>query len=327
MFLEFVSEIEQQIQLSVLLIPTVMVLVLRTLFMATTRTTFLVKSLNSSTYSIYINNRSRASFFCSSSTSCDSGISMVQGASRGIGLEFVRQLLEKQEKGHVVATCRNPNGATSLLKLKNKFPERLNVLQLDVTDESTIEASAKSVQERYGSLNLLINTTGVLSVPNVLQPETTLSKVEKASLLLAYEVNAVGPILVIKHMWPLLKKGGGSGTERDVAVVASLSARVGSIGDNRLGGWHSYRASKTALNQLTKTVSVEFGRKKDPIACILLHPGTVDTDLSKPFQRNVAENKLFTKEFSVQKLLGIINSVKRSDNGKFFAWDGQEIPW
>ncbi|RZC43768.1 hypothetical protein C5167_036734 [Papaver somniferum] len=350
MFLEFVSEIEQQIQLSVLLIPTVMVLVLRTLFMATTRTTFLVKSLNSSTYSIYINNRSRASFFCSSSTSCDSGISMVQGASRGIGLEFVRQLLEKQEKGHVVATCRNPNGATSLLKLKNKFPERLNVLQLDVTDESTIEASAKSVQERYGSLNLLINTTGVLSVPNVLQPETTLSKVEKASLLLAYEVNAVGPILVIKHMWPLLKKGGGSGTERDVAVVASLSARVGSIGDNRLGGWHSYRASKTALNQcrailqggiygpayahprsatlgMTKTVSVEFGRKKDPIACILLHPGTVDTDLSKPFQRNVAENKLFTKEFSVQKLLGIINSVKRSDNGKFFAWDGQEIPW
>ncbi|XP_026395249.1 uncharacterized protein LOC113290001 isoform X1 [Papaver somniferum] len=304
-----------------------MVLVLHTLFMATTRAPFLVKNLSLSTNSIYISSRSRASFFCSSSTSSDSGISMVQGASRGIGLEFVRQLLEKQEKGHVVATCRNPDGATSLLELKNKFPERLNILQLDVTDESTIEASAKSVQERYGSLNLLINTTGVLSVPNVLQPETTLSKVEKASLLLAYEVNAVGPILVIKHMWPLLKKGGGSGTERDVAVVASLSARVGSIGDNRLGGWHSYRASKTALNQLTKTVSVEFGRKKDPIACILLHPGTVDTDLSKPFQRNVAEGKLFTKEFSVQKLLGIINSVKPSDNGKFFAWDGQEIPW
>ncbi|KAI3965818.1 hypothetical protein MKX01_010775 [Papaver californicum] len=317
-------------------IPLVMAVVLRTLFMATTRTPFLVKSLNLGTNSIYISNRSRASFFCNTSTSSsalnsercsDSGISMVQGASRGIGLEFVRQLLEKQEKGHVVATCRNPNGATSLLELKNKFPERLSILQLDVTDESTIEASAKSVQERYGSLNLLINTTGVLSLPNVLQPETTLSKVEKASLLLAYEVNAVGPILVIKHMWPLLKKGGGSGTEREVAVVASLSARVGSIGDNRLGGWHSYRASKTALNQLTKTVSVEFGRKKDPIACILLHPGTVDTDLSKPFQRNVAENKLFTKEFSVQKLLGIINNVKRSDNGKFFAWDGQEIPW
>ncbi|KAH9794760.1 NAD(P)-binding Rossmann-fold superfamily protein [Citrus sinensis] len=145
--------------------------------------------------------------------------------------------------------------------------------------------------------------------------------------MLAYEVNAVGPILVIKqHMSPLLKVG-GSGIERDVAVVANLSARVGSIGDNRLGGWHSYRASKAALNQLTKSVSVEFGRKKDPVICILLHPGTVDTDLSRPFQRNVPEGKLFTKEFSVQKLLNIINNVKSHDNGKFFAWDGQEIPW
>lgn len=145
--------------------------------------------------------------------------------------------------------------------------------------------------------------------------------------MLTYEVNAVGPILVVKHMWPLLKAGGGGGTGRDVAIVANLSARVGSIGDNRLGGWHSYRSSKTALNQLTKTISVEFARKKDPVICLLLHPGTVDTDLSRPFQRNVPEGKLFTKEFSVQKLLSIINNVKMHDNGKFFAWDGQEIPW
>ncbi|XP_058071691.1 uncharacterized protein LOC131220857 isoform X2 [Magnolia sinica] len=212
---------------------------------------------------------------CSSALQWESGVSLVQGASRGIGLEF---------------------------------------------------ASANSIRERYGRLNLLINASGVLSIPDVLQPETTLTKVQKSSLMFAYEVNAVGPILVIKHMWPLLKAGGGSGTERDVAIVANLSARVGSIGDNRFGGWHSYRSSKSALNQLTKTISVEFARK-DPIACILLHPGTVDTDLSKPFQRNVPDGKLFTKEFSVQKLLGIIDNVKIRDNGKFFAWDGQEIPW
>ncbi|CAL9172563.1 uncharacterized protein LOC103999084 isoform X1 [Musa acuminata AAA Group] len=270
----------------------------------------------------------RRGFFCSSATlRWEGGVSMVQGASRGIGLEFVRQLLEKNDKGHVIATCRNPDGATGLLDLKKKFMERLNLLQLDVTKESTIEAAATSVRESYGSLNLLINASGILSIPDVLQPETTLTKVEKSSLLLAYEVNAIGPILVIKHMWPLLKVGGGSGTERKHAVVASLSARVGSIGDNGLGGWHSYRASKTALNQLTKTISVEFARKKDPIVCILLHPGTVDTDLSRPFQRNVPKGKLFTKEFSVQNLLSIIDNAKSSDNGKFFAWDGQEIPW
>ncbi|XP_007022997.2 PREDICTED: C-factor [Theobroma cacao] len=273
--------------------------------------------------------RLRLRSFASSASALkwEGGVSMVQGASRGIGLEFVKHLLERNEKGHVIATCRNPNGATGLLELKNQFAERLNILPLDLTVESTIEESAKSVTERYGSLNLLINASGILSIPNVLQPETTLSKLCKSSLMLAYEVNAVGPILVIKHMWPLLKAGGGFGTERDVAVVANLSARVGSIGDNRLGGWHSYRSSKAALNQLTKTISVEFARKKDPIACILLHPGTVDTDLSRPFQRNVRADKLFTKEFSVQKLLNIINNTKHQDNGKFFAWDGQEIPW
>ncbi|KAF8413479.1 hypothetical protein HHK36_001466 [Tetracentron sinense] len=273
----------------------------------------------------------RRATFCNSALKWEGGVSMVQGASRGIGLEFnlaeVKQLLEKKEEGHVIATCRNPDGAKGLLELKRKFVERLNILQLDLTIESTIEASANSIRERYGSLNLLINASGILSIPDVLQPETTLSKLQKSSLMLAYEVNAVGPILVVKHMWPLLKVGGSSGTERDVAVVANLSARVGSIGDNRLGGWHSYRSSKSALNQLTKTISVEFARKKDPVICILLHPGTVDTDLSKPFQRNVPEDKLFTKEFSVQKLLGIINNAKIKDNGKFFAWDGQEIPW
>ncbi|KAG4946173.1 hypothetical protein AAZX31_15G129500 [Glycine max] len=255
------------------------------------------------------------------------GVSMVQGASRGIGLEFVKQLLENDDKEHVIATCRNPSASTGLIHLKDKFADRLRILPLDLTVENSIEASALSIRETYGRLNLLINASGILSIPEVIHPETTLNKVEKSSLMLAYEVNAVGPILVIKHMWPLLKVGGGHGTGRSAAVVASLSARVASIGDNRLGGWHSYRSSKAALNQLSKTVSLEFARKKDPIVCILLHPGTVDTDLSKPFQRNVPPDKLFTKEFSVQKLLSIINNVKIHDNGKFFAWDGKEIPW
>ncbi|KAG8385170.1 hypothetical protein BUALT_Bualt03G0014100 [Buddleja alternifolia] len=279
----------------------------------------------------------RARAFSSAIKQLEGGVSMVQGASRGIGFEFVRQLLERNNKGQVVATCRDPNGATALLELKNKFAERLDIHQLDLTIDSTMEEAAKSVKDKYGYLNLLINASGILSIPGVLQPETTLSKVQRDSLLLTYEVNAVGPILVIKtflvmicmkkHMWPLLKIGGGAGTERDFAIVANISARVGSIGDNHLGGWHSYRSSKSGLNQLTKTVSVEFARKKDPIICILLHPGTVDTDLSKPFQRNVPKGKLFTKEFSVRKQLSIINNAKTSDNGKFFAWDGQEIPW
>ncbi|KAF9589825.1 hypothetical protein IFM89_028760 [Coptis chinensis] len=232
---------------------------------------------------------------------------------------------------------------------------------------SCMQASALSIKERYGSLNLLINAAGILSIPNVLQPETTLSKLQKSSLLLTYEVNTVGPIMVIKdcplfdtttdfvnvdqHMWPLLKMGGDSGTERNSAVVANISARVSSIGDNCLGGWHSYRSSKTALNQCTSHFLCYFiellsyfhfyaRSNKDHFGGICTKEGShslhtpptrhsrgVDTDLSKPFQRNVLQDKLFTKEFSLQKLLGIIDSVKSMDNGKFFAWDGQEIPW
>lgn len=271
----------------------------------------------------------KTTLFCTNTSSSNSkvAVSMVQGASRGIGLEFVKQLLERDQKGHVLATCRNPDRSTGLHDLKSKFTDRLGIIKLDVTVESTIEAAADFVQETYGYLNLLVNTSGILSLPSVLHPETTLNKVEKSALLLTYEVNAVGPILVIKHMWPLLKAGGGSETGKDIAVVANLSARVGSITDNHLGGWHSYRASKTALNQLTKTISVELARKKDPVICLLLHPGTVDTDLSRPFQRNVPQGKLFTTEFSVNKLLDIIEGARIHDNGKFFAWDGQEIPW
>ncbi|KNA06121.1 hypothetical protein SOVF_183980 [Spinacia oleracea] len=266
-------------------------------------------------------------FYSTASFNREASVSLVQGASRGIGLEFVKQLLVRDKKGHVLATCRNPDQSTGLLELKNQFSDRLNLLKIDVTDENTIEAATTSVRETYGYLNLLVNTSGILSIPNLLHPETTLAKVQKSALMLTYEVNAVGPLLMIKHMWPLLKEGGGKGTMRDAAVVANLSARVGSIGDNNLGGWHSYRASKTALNQLTKTVSVELARKKDPVICLLLHPGTVDTDLSRPFQRNVPQDKLFTREFSVSKLLSIIDGAKIHDNGKFFAWDGQEIPW
>ncbi|GAB2296768.1 hypothetical protein Dimus_030874 [Dionaea muscipula] len=138
------------------------------------------------------------------------GVSMVQGASRGIGLEFVKQLLERKEKGHVIATCRNPAQSSGLLDLQNRFSERLSIMKLDVTVESSIKEAADSIGERYGYLNLLINASGILSIPNILQPETTLNKVQKSSLMLAYEVNAGGPILVIKHMWPLLKVGGCS---------------------------------------------------------------------------------------------------------------------
>ena len=110
-------------------------------------------------------------------------------------------------------------------------------------------------------------------------------------------------------------------------LIANLSARVSSIGDNGIGGWYSYRSSKSALNQLTKTLSIELARKKPAVACVLLHPGTCETDLSAPFRGNVPPGKLFSRELAVSQLLGVLNGVTQADTGKFFAWDGSQIEW
>ncbi|CAI5995150.1 unnamed protein product, partial [Closterium sp. NIES-64] len=239
----------------------------------------------------------------------------------------VRQLLQRNPDSHVIATCRNPAAAAALQELQSSSGDRLTVLPLDVTDEATIEEAARHVSATWGHLNLLINASGLLHMPGAMRPETSMKALTPQALLTSFQVNAMGPALVIKNMAPLLAVGGGAAAGREVAVAASMSARVSSIGDNRLGGWHSYRASKTALNQLVRTMSIELAAKKQPVSAILLHPGTVDTDMSKPFQRAVPPGKLFTREFAAQKLLGIIDRVSAGDNGKFFAWDGQEISW
>ena len=134
-----------------------------------------------------------------------------------------------------------------------------------------------------------------------------------------------------KLAMPDFSKMNIKGTKRGNVGGSGSSAPSGEgkkfVGDNRLGGWHSYRASKTALNQLTKNCAIEFARKKHPVTFLLLHPGTVETDLSAPFRRNVPEGKLFKAEFSAERLLGIVGDKTQADTGKFFAWDGEEIEW
>jgi NAD(P)-dependent dehydrogenase (short-subunit alcohol dehydrogenase family) len=150
--------------------------------------------------------------------------------------------------------------------------------------------------------------------------ERSLREVSAEHMLRSFAVNSVGPILVAKHFYSLMR-----GRER--CVWANLSARVGSIGDNRLGGWYSYRASKAAQNQLTRTLSIELGRRAPGVICVALHPGTVETELSAPFSGSVPEHKLFSVERSVGHLLGVIDGLKPEDTGGFFDWAGERIEW
>jgi NAD(P)-dependent dehydrogenase (short-subunit alcohol dehydrogenase family) len=284
-------------------------------------------------------------------------IALVQGASRGLGLELVRQLLLRPDHA-VVATCRAPAAAAALRALSAAHPGRLRLVRLDAADEASIAAAAAEVAELHQYLNLLINAAGVLHVPGVLKPETSLQRVTLAALRTTFETNAFGPILVAKAFQPLLEaaaaaaagtstsssgasasSGAGAGAgapslsslsdpdARPAALVASLSARVGSISDNRAGGWYSYRASKAALNQLHKTLAIELARRGRGVAAVLLHPGTADTELSRPWHAGVPEGKLFSRERAAAQLLGLLDGARLRDSGKFWAWDGSEISW
>jgi NAD(P)-dependent dehydrogenase (short-subunit alcohol dehydrogenase family) len=245
---------------------------------------------------------------------------LIQGSSRGIGLEFVRQLLGDAAPGRIFAACRAPQASPSLAELAAQDP-RLGLLKLDVTNESSIQAAAAAVAAEVPRLHLIVNCAGLLHDRAAgIAPEKRLADVEPDALAASFAVNAAGPLLVAKHFEPLL-------AHAERAVFASISARVGSISDNRLGGWYAYRGSKAAQNMFTKTLAIEWARSRRNVICVALHPGTTDTELSRPFQANVPPQKLFAVERTVAQLLAVIDRLTPADSGRFLAWDGAEIAW
>lgn len=245
---------------------------------------------------------------------------MIQGASRGIGAAFCAALAASPSVAHVVATSRDPDGSEALAAVRRDIGDRLLTVPLDVTSEADIESAASHVAERVDRLSLIINCAGLLHDGEPVQPERRLSEVTPESLQRSFAVNAWGPLLVAKHFAGLLPR-------RERAVFASLSARVGSIGDNRLGGWYAYRASKAAQNMFTKTLSIELPRRHRGTLVVALHPGTVDTGLSAPFQSRVPDQQLFDAPRAARQLLEVIDGLGKDDNGGFFAWDGRPIVW
>jgi NAD(P)-dependent dehydrogenase (short-subunit alcohol dehydrogenase family) len=252
---------------------------------------------------------------------------LIVGASRGIGLEFVQQLLQgdRNDSDHdnhpifpnfqrIYATYRNPQ--TELLSIANP---RLYCLPLDITDEAQIAAVVKSIQAETTALHWVINCVGVLH-EGTLQPEKSLRHLNAEQLSRYFQVNSIGAVLLAKHVQPLLKHG-------DRSILATISAKIGSIGDNRLGGWYGYRASKAALNMLMRTAAIEYRRTCPRTIVITLHPGTTDTQLSKPFQHNVSPDKLFPVDRTVKQLLTVLEQLQEKDSGEFFAWDGSRLPW
>ena len=236
---------------------------------------------------------------------------MVVGAAGGIGRALTDRLQADPRFGHTVALSRHrPEG----------WPEdaACSWCPVDILDEASLAGAAEHAG-RHGPVTRIIVATGLLHAQG-LAPEKSLSALEAAQMAQVIAVNAIGPALVAKHFLPL--------TPRDrPSVFAALSARVGSIGDNGLGGWFSYRASKAALNQLVHTAAIEHRRTRPLGVCVALHPGTVETPLSVPFTATMPRARLFDGSVAARHLLSVMDSLHPENTGGFFAWDGAAVPW
>lgn len=217
---------------------------------------------------------------------------LVIGASGGIGSALVAAL--EQRGAEVTALSRSGNG-------------------LDVTDAGSVGAHLGALE---GPFDRILIATGALEIEGM-GPEKALRHLKPESMLAQFRLNAMGPALVLRHVPDLM--------DRDrPAVVAALSARVGSIGDNRAGGWHSYRAAKAALNQIIRGAAIELGRTHKHAACVALHPGTVQTDLTRKY---LGRHPAVPPSEAAENLLNVIDGLRAADSGGFFDWAGKPIPW
>ncbi len=241
---------------------------------------------------------------------------VVIGASRGLGLAITEEILSMESIQSVTASYRSEDTVEALCALEDP---RLRRLPLEVTDEASFEAFVGSMGQGDGPPQLVIHCAGILHEPG-LSPEKSLRQCRAEALQRIFAVNSIGPVLTAKHLIPLMPK-------REASHFAALSAMVGSIGDNRLGGWYGYRASKAALNQLLKTVSIECKRTHPGLCVSAIHPGTTDTDLSQPFQGNVKPDKLYSPRQSARRIIRVVLAGSPEDSGRFVNWDGSLIPW
>jgi NAD(P)-dependent dehydrogenase (short-subunit alcohol dehydrogenase family) len=235
-------------------------------------------------------------------------VAVVIGASGGIGAALLAQVANDPRFASVLALSRSAAAVDDPCIARGT---------IDVTDEASVAAAAAHARA-LGTVRLVIVASGLLHGAGV-RPEKHWGALTGDTLARMFAVNSIGPALAAKHFLPLLPREGRS-------VFAAISARVGSIEDNRLGGWYAYRASKAALNMLLKTFAIELARRAPEAVCIGLHPGTVDTRLSKPFQEGVAPGRLFTPAQSAAHLMQVIDQVSAADSGGVFAWDGSRVP-
>ena len=233
---------------------------------------------------------------------------IILGASGAIGGALIRTLLTATSTERLFALSREP---------MENADSRVTRIAIDLEDEESLRQAAATCQLE-GGIDLIINTIGILHEGEHIRPEKGLRELDPETMARLFRINTIGPGLVLKHFSPLLAR------DRR-AIIASLSARVGSISDNKTGGWYSYRASKAALNQLIRTTAIELAARRPQVICVGLHPGTVRSAMSEPFLQRYTKNEIFEPDQAAQALLAVLNDLAPAQTGRIFAWDGQEV--
>ncbi|MDA0358692.1 MAG: SDR family NAD(P)-dependent oxidoreductase [Proteobacteria bacterium] len=241
---------------------------------------------------------------------------VIQGAGRGIGLALANHALASGAT-HLFLTAQNPEQSAGYQELPPSAT--ISWVAMDFLNPDSIAIAGDTILASQPNPDRIITTAGVLHDGD-LQPEKRVGALSADAMLRLYQINAMGPVLFFKSLWPALRRA-------HPVVAASISARVGSISDNRLGGWYSYRASKAALNQYLRTLSIELARYNPEATVVTLHPGTVATNLSAPFRTQLAKGQLQSPEECAARLWSVLDQVSPNDSGSFFAYDGQPIPY
>jgi|TARA_B110000914_G_scaffold73905_1_gene64895 NAD(P)-dependent dehydrogenase (short-subunit alcohol dehydrogenase family) len=235
---------------------------------------------------------------------------VVIGSNGGLGKAFLEAFEADSRINSIYAFSRN----TTISK-----NHKTQYSYIDLENEDSIKAAAKT-SSSVSKIDLVIVATGILHNEKNIKPEKSMAQIDPDAMRAVIGINTIGPIMIAKHFLPKLRRDSKT-------VFAALSARVGSINDNRMGGWASYRASKAALNMLIKTVAIEQKRLLPESIVVSLHPGTVDTQLSQPFQKNVGKSSLFKASDAANNLIKVVNNLTIDDTGSFLAWDGSSIEY
>lgn len=252
---------------------------------------------------------------------------LVSPASRGLSLALTRHYL-RTTKVPVVATHRSSTPddikRTMLSGLDDVDPARLHLLPLELTSEDSIASAADALARTLGSADDAFLHTAFLT-GGILHAEKQPADLDMQHVLDTFKINVISHLFMIKHFSRFLPSAAQQKDPNALSKWVHVSARVGSVSDNQLGGWYSYRSSKAALNQVVRTFDLHLQAKKVPAICVGVHPGTVKTDLSKNHVSSVKEEKLFEPEYSAEKLAEVVGGLQKEQRGRIWDWAGKEV--